>query len=146
MKTKMIAGPVFRVSPNELSFASNGSWRDIYGYKSGLEGKETCRKSDFYQIYGSGYNRLCIGSEQDPQKHSAMLRTLYPAFSVQALLNQEMIIHECADRFIEKIGTLGKTEHFSKQGLEMTMWFEIVAFDIFGEMAFGESFHAIENG
>lgn len=75
-----------------------------------------------------------------------MLRNLYPAFSVKALLEQEKIIHECVDRFVQKIGELQKDAKIATKGLDMTTWFEMVAFDIFGEMAFGESFHAIENG
>ncbi|CAO1604329.1 orf9b protein [Xanthoria calcicola] len=31
-------------------------------------------------------------------------------------------------------------------GLNMTVWFEMLAFDILGEMAFGESFHCVEAG
>jgi hypothetical protein len=75
-----------------------------------------------------------------------MLRNLYPAFSVKALLDQETIIRECVDHFNNKIKDLQKNESVVKNGLDMTSWFEMVAFDIFGEMAFGESFHAVENG
>ncbi|KAL9063654.1 MAG: hypothetical protein Q9161_009355 [Pseudevernia consocians] len=136
-------GTVFRVSPNELSFSSVASWKDIYGYKSEAEGKETHTKSDFYRMYGSGYDKLCIGSEQNPMKHSLMLRNLAPAFSTRALLDQEFIINQCVDRFIERIMGLPLR---STKGLDMTEWFGIFTFDLFGEMSFGESFKAIEQG
>ena len=139
----MMLGTVFRVSPNELSFSSVASWKDIYGYKAEAEGKETHIKSDFYRMYGSGYDRLCVGSEQDPRKHSVMLRNLAPAFSTRALLDQEAIINRCVDLFIE---TIKNTSSIPNESLDMTKWFGMFTFDLFGEMAFGESFHAIEEG
>ena len=131
------------MSPNELSFASVGSWKDIYGYKSEGEGKKTHIKSDFYKIYGSGYKASCVGSEQNPRKHSAMKKTLSPAFSTPALLDQETIIDSCVDEFLKKIGDLPDAQG---KGLDMTKWYEMATFDLFGEMAFGESFHAVETG
>ena len=32
------------------------------------------------------------------------------------------------------------------QGLNMTKWFEMVSFDILGEMAFGEGFGCVDRG
>ena len=90
-------------------------------------------------MYGSGYEKSCIGSERDPKKHSSMKRDLTAAFSTKALSDQESIIKDCIDIFIEKIGS-------EKDALDMTKWFEMVSFDILGSMAFGESFHAVENG
>ena len=140
---KFTPGTVFRVSPDELSFASITSWTDIYGHKSEAEGKETHIKSDFYKMYGSGYNKLCIGSEEDPKKHSIMKRQLSPAFSTRALLDQEATIDACIDRFLSRIANV---KDYLETGLDLTKWFEMFAFDLLGEMAFGESFHAVENG
>ncbi len=68
-----------------------------------------------------------------------MKRDLTAAFSTQALYEQEGLIGECVDRLVMKIGEASKP-------LNMTKLFEMVSFDILGEMAFGESFRAIENG
>lgn len=129
-------GPVFRVSPNELSFGSATSWKAIYG--SPGPGKLTLIKSDFYDMYGAGFDSLCIGSERDPKTHSQMKRTLSAAFSTKALAEQEDIIQRCINAFVEKVG--------SKRTLDISEWYEMVAFDILGEMAFGESFHCIAKG
>lgn len=93
-------------------------------------------------MYGSGFNSLCIGSERDPKAHNRMRKSLSPAFSTRALLEQEDIINKCVDGFVERVGRNGA----GPKGLDMTKWFEMVAFDILGEMAFGESFHCIEKG
>ncbi|KAM5458304.1 hypothetical protein MaudCBS49596_000217 [Microsporum audouinii] len=98
-------------------------------------------KSEFYDMYGSGFDSLCIGSERRPQVHSRMRKSLTPAFSTKALAEQESIVQMCIDEFIEKVGEQGTQE----KGLDMTKWFEMLAFDILGEMAFGETLHCIQN-
>lgn len=99
-------------------------------------------KSEFYDMYGSGFDSLCIGSERDPRKHAQMKKSLSAAFSTKALAQQEDIVRRCVDGFVQRLGSDGTSE----KGLNMTKWFEMIAFDILGEMAFGETFHCIENG
>ncbi|KAF2677436.1 cytochrome P450 [Lentithecium fluviatile CBS 122367] len=140
-KQHQVYGPVFRVSPSELSFASVSSWKAIYGHQP--PGKGAHVKSEFYEMYGSGYKRLCIGSERNPARHSAMKRNLTSAFSTRALLEQESIVDRCVNDFVTKIGALKSSR---TKGLNMTKWYEMISFDILGEMAFGESFHAVESG
>ena len=125
------------MSPNELSFVSVEAWKEIYGHQP--PGKKQPTKSNFYDMYGSGYNKLCVGSERNPKEHSRMKRDLTAAFSTKALTEQESIINECVDTFIMKIG-------HANEALNMTKWFEMISFDILGSMAFGESFHAVEDG
>lgn len=138
-KQHQIYGNVVRVSPNEVSFASTQSWKDIYGT---LAGKPTFIKSEFYEVFGAGFDSNCIGSERDPQVHGRMKRSLLGAFSIKSLKEQEEIIQNCIDRFLIAIGIEGKNE----RGIDLTKWFEMIAFDILGEMAFGESFGCIEQG
>lgn len=133
-----IEGPVFRVSPNELSFASVPSWKDIYGP---WPGKEPFPKSEFYDMYGAGFSTPCVGSERDPKEHSRKKRSLASSFTKKALSEQETIVQRCVNSFITKIGEEGKEE----KGLNMTDWCDMVSFDILGEMAFGESFGCVES-
>lgn len=133
-------GPVVRVSPNELSFASVESWKAIYGHRSG--GAPTPIKSEFYDIYGAGFKSLCIGSERDPHKHGQMRSMLSAAFSTKSLRDQEYLISSAVDEFIMRLGEAD----FQAQGLNMTKWYEMIAFDSVGEMAFGQSFGSIKAG
>ncbi|KAI5200803.1 hypothetical protein E4T38_06384 [Aureobasidium subglaciale] len=100
-------------------------------------------KAEFYDIYGSGFKSLCIGSERRPEKHSRMRKSLSAAFSTKALIEQEQIINSCVDQFVS---SLDQGDGASERGLNMTKWLEMIAFDILGEMAFGESFGCIESG
>ncbi|KXH53929.1 BCL4p [Colletotrichum salicis] len=133
-------GPVVRVSPNELSFATVESWKAIYGHR--VAGAPPVIKSEFYEIYGAGFKSLRIGSERDPHKHGQMRKMLSAAFSTKMLLDQEDIITKTVDAFIHGLGEDG----FKLEGLNMTKWFEMIAFDSLGEMAFGESFHSVRAG
>jgi hypothetical protein len=133
-------GPVVRVSPNELSFASVESWKAIYGHR-GL-GAPTPIKSEFYDIYGAGFESLCIGSERNPHKHGKMRKMLSAAFATKSLVEQEHIISDAVDSFITRIGA----NEGQAKGLNMTKWFEMVSFDVLGEMAFGQSFDSVKAG
>lgn len=44
--------------------------------------------------------------------------------------------------FTHKVGSLGS----SNDGIDMRKWYEMVSFDILGQMAFGESFNCVKNG
>lgn len=72
-----------------------------------------------------------------------MRRMLSSAFSTRALSEQESIVVRNIDAFIMKLGLLGGPR---TSGLDMSKWYEMSAFDILGDMAFGESFHCIDNG
>jgi cytochrome P450 len=115
------------------------SWRAIYGHAP--PGQKIAVKSEFYEIYGAGFRELCIGSERDPSKHAGMRKMLSSAFSQRALLEAEELVANTIDLFIRTIGDIGS----APEGLNMTKWYEMVSFDILGEMAFGESFGSIES-
>lgn len=132
-------GDVIRVSPNELSFASVSSWKEIYGHPTAS--RPAIPKATFYDIYGASFKSGCIGSERNPRTHGRMRKSLSAAFSTKALLEQEPIVQGVVDAFCDKLGTIGA----KPEGLNMTKWFEMVAFDLLGEMAFGEGFGAIES-
>ncbi|EUC39618.1 hypothetical protein COCMIDRAFT_10305 [Bipolaris oryzae ATCC 44560] len=132
-------GPVVRVAPNELSFSSSSSWRDIYGPRKDVE---PFVKSEFYDGGNFASESLSIVSERDPRKHAEMRRYLNSAFSDRSLKSQEPLIAECVDRLIEKLEEAGRGPH----GTNMVMWFNLVTFDIIGSLAFGKDFGGVEAG
>ena len=73
-----------------------------------------------------------------------MKSSLSIAFSTKALGEQEAIVADIVNAFIDRIGRDGGVDNLN--GLNMRKWYEMVAFDVLGEMAFGESFQCIENG
>lgn len=128
-----------RVAPNEVSFSTASSWRDIYGPRKGVG---TFIKSEFYDGGNFASESLSIVSERDPKSHAEMRKYLSSAFSDRSMKAQEPLIAECADNFIEKLGEAGK----AVGGTDMTMWFNLTTFDIIGSLAFGEDFGGVKTG
>ena len=93
-------------------------------------------------MYGSGFDSLCIGSERNPQNHRQMKSSLSAAFSTKVLQEQESIVAQVVDSFIAKV----EAHCGGFEAMNMTKWYEMVAFDVLGEMAFGQSFRSIESG
>ncbi|KEY73212.1 hypothetical protein S7711_04176 [Stachybotrys chartarum IBT 7711] len=135
-------GNVFRVGPNELSFASVTAFRTIYGNRTSAEPKSPAPKNEWYDMLGSDFGEFCVASERDPHKASQK-RALFPAaFTQKSLLEQEAKIQRCIDNFVSKLGKVGS----GTEGVNLAKWYEMISFDIFGEFAFGESFGCVERG
>lgn len=131
-------GPVVRTSPNELSFSSASSWRDIYGFR---QGHKPFIKSEFYDGGSFADQAHSIVSERDPMVHGTMRKYLSHAFSDKSLKDQEHLVSEMVDLFIDRIGTYGAEEG----GIDAVMWFNLLTFDIIGSLAFGEPFGGLES-
>ncbi|KAK2755487.1 hypothetical protein FQN54_006424 [Arachnomyces sp. PD_36] len=128
-------GPVVRTAPNELSFNTAQSWKDIYGFR---QGHQTFIKSNFYDG-GSFADRVhSIVSERDPVQHGIMRRYLSHAFSDHSLSEQEFLIAKTIDRFVQQTGVKGS------EGFDLGKGFEMMTFDIIGDLAFGETFRGVE--
>lgn len=113
-------GPVVRVAPNELSF--NSAQKDIYGHR---KGHATFIKSHFYDGGNFANQAHSIVSERDPVKHSKMRKYLSSAFSDRSLKEQEHLVIEKVDEFIDQIYKSGSTP----AGIDMTLWFNLLTFE-----------------
>ncbi|KAL2043871.1 hypothetical protein N7G274_003391 [Stereocaulon virgatum] len=132
-------GPVVRTAPDELSFNTAQSWRDIYGIR---KGHETFIKSEFYDGGNFAAEALSIVSERNPTRHSEMRKSLSSAFSDRSLREQEYLIAEVVDQFIDMLDSGGDG------GIELDLVnaFNLTTFDIIGSLAFGESFGGVASG
>jgi cytochrome P450 len=128
-----------RVAPNELSFNTAQSWRDIYGPR---KGHATFVKSKFYDGGNFANQAHSIVSERDPAKHAEMRKYLSSAFSDRSLKEQEYLVSDVIDRFIMQIERRGA----SPGGVDMTLWFNLMTFDVIGKLAFGKDFGGLDSG
>ncbi|KAI3316790.1 benzoate 4-monooxygenase cytochrome P450 [Xylariaceae sp. AK1471] len=129
-------GPVIRVAPNEVSFNTAGSWKDIYASR---HSQRTFIKSEFYDggsFAGRGVHSIV--SEREVDIHAEMRRYLSSAFSDRALNEQEDLISQSVDNFVNLLRE--RPENY-----DITKGFEMLTFDIIGDLAFGESFGAVES-
>ena len=126
-----------RTAPNELSFNTAQSWKDIYDFR---QGHRPFVKSEFYE--GGSFADQCgsIVSERNPAVHSKMRKDMSAAFSQRSLLEQESLISSVVDQFVEKLGKIGTA------GSNMVDLYTMMTFDIIGDLAFGETFQGVETG
>ena len=132
-------GLVVRTAPNELSFNTANSWKEIYGPR---QGHRPFVKSEFYKGGSFADQYGSIVSERDPAAHGRMRKYLSNAFSQQSLSEQEGLIHAIIDKCMKRI-----QEYVAKdENIDITQWFYILTFDIIGDLAFGETFQGVEPG
>lgn len=129
-------GPVVRMSPNALSFVNPQAWKDIYTHKAGK--RQLQKDPKFYGIDGFG------GGIPDDARHAREKRLLLRGFSDAALHEQEPLYAPYFDLFVKRLYEEIDGPH---NGLvDMHEWFSFVAFDIVGELIFGQSFGCLETG
>ena len=128
-----------RTAPNELSFNSAGSWRDIYGFR---QGHKTFIKSRFYDGGTFADQAHSIVSERDPVAHGKMRKYMSNAFSDRSLKTQEALINEVVDGLVRHLGTYAR----SQKAVDIVLWFNLTTFDIIGSLAFGETFEGLRSG
>ncbi|KAI0843117.1 benzoate 4-monooxygenase cytochrome P450 [Hypoxylon sp. FL0890] len=132
-------GHAVRLAPNEVSFNTSQSWKDIYGHRAG---HQVFVKGTFYQ--GGSFSLggiTSIISERRPEVHKEMRNLLASSFSERAVGEQEKIVAASVDKLVRLVGVRGS----GVNGIDLTPLFQSMTFDITGNLAFGESFGALDN-
>ncbi|TGJ78977.1 hypothetical protein E0Z10_g9784 [Xylaria hypoxylon] len=127
-------GPVVRLGPSEVDVTDVAAIKKIHRVKSDFG------KTDFYQ--GLGYRRENIIGTQDTDFHRRQRKLLSQPMSENGLKAMEPEIEEKVRLAIEKMGEEMKT----RKAVDIYKWWMFMTTDIIGQLTFGESFHALENG
>ena len=125
-----------RIAPNELSFTTPSSWKDIYGFR---KGHGVFTKSDSYDAAAFTNQARSIVNEQDPAEHARMRKMLMPGFS--SLPEQWPIINNLVDEFLAVL----KNRAGGGQPVDMTMLLGMLTFDISTSLSLGRSFGAVQS-
>ncbi|GIZ44025.1 hypothetical protein CKM354_000723400 [Cercospora kikuchii] len=128
-------GEVVRVAPNELSFSSADSYKDVYGFKKAGHGSLQ-KDEDFYTNPGT-ITRDIVNS--DDANHARMRKIFSHAFSDRSLKLQEPLFLTHIDKMISKI-----REDPSKS-YDMVKLYNCTTFDIMGDLTFGEPLGMLDN-
>ncbi|KAL3421108.1 cytochrome P450 [Phlyctema vagabunda] len=134
-------GNVVRYGPNMLSFSDPRAIQDIY------MGTDQFPKSDLYAISDiilNGEKHETLFSTRNPGRHGKMRRAYGPAFSMTAVAHLEIYVDETinffmkttTDRYANKIGPEGS--------LDIGQWMQYFAFDVLGQLVYGERHGFIE--
>ncbi|KAI1344338.1 isotrichodermin C-15 hydroxylase [Xylariaceae sp. FL0016] len=130
-------GNAVRYGPNSISFNSNTSLKDIYGFKSNV------RKAAFYDAFAHPVHNT--HNTRDKTMHARKRRVLSQAFSDSAMKQMERYILANVRSFCDQIGLGADAERKGwTNPKNMSDWCNYLAMDILGDLCFGKAFHMLE--
>ncbi|KAK9446168.1 benzoate 4-monooxygenase cytochrome P450 [Metarhizium brunneum] len=128
-------GHIIRVGPDTLSFTEMSAWRDIYG-----TGHAELPK----HIYkGSGMEDRPNIITAHSRDHHRFRKAMTPALTPEAITHEEALIKGYVDMLIEH---LHKFAQSSDPYVNVSQWYTMTTFDIFGDLCYGESFNSLATG
>ncbi|KAI5800072.1 cytochrome P450, partial [Geopyxis carbonaria] len=129
-------GPVVRLAPDTLSFATLKAAEDIYNNRA-----TPFTKSVVYHGW-IAKPRVYWSIVTAEEGHPRLRKIFAPCFHSKQLAKQERHMQRETKLMIEKIGKLGQTD----KGIDMGLWFNCLTFDVVGSLALGKSFDSLKNG
>ncbi|RYO97042.1 hypothetical protein DL765_011340 [Monosporascus sp. GIB2] len=136
-------GPVLRIAPDELSYASAQAWQDIYGQTFSDRKADLEKDRSFYMVAPNGVDSI-ITARFDV--HYRFRRLLQVPLSDRALMQQEYIIQGYVDLLIQRLHENAASKEHTHKPLDIVRWVGYTCFDVLGDLAFGESFGCLERG
>ncbi|KAL7793172.1 cytochrome P450 [Trichoderma ceciliae] len=134
-------GPILRIAPDEVTFAHEDAWRDIFHLR---KDHQPFLKDLVWWKSQPGMPDSLL-SAIDPKHHARIRSLLAPGFTPRALKEQEHILHFYANLLVERIRERVNEEPESGAVIDVVPWFNFIAFDIFGDLGFGESFNCLQD-
>ncbi|KAF2676486.1 cytochrome P450 [Lentithecium fluviatile CBS 122367] len=133
-------GPVVRIGPNHVSFASPEALVTIHGSRQAFP------KSDFYKqtvATWEGKPLLNLFSVQDVNWHSSLKKTIGGLYTKSAVLNLEPKIDTCLQLFTKKMKELTRSGNST---VDMSLWVHLFTFDCLGDINVSRNFGFMESG
>ncbi|SPQ27093.1 67ae26ce-880a-443c-9037-8ef0263fdfe6 [Thermothielavioides terrestris] len=136
-------GPVLRIAPDEVTFANAEAWNDIFQPRPGCP---QFLKDPTWWKPQPGVPQSLVNAI-DPENHAWMRKLLTPGFTPRALRGQEPFLHRYVDLLVDRLRetVLAEAAAGKEAELDIGPWFNFAAFDIFGDLGFGESFDCLQN-
>lgn len=121
-------GKEVRIAPDELSFSDARAWKDVMSYE---------KDSRFIQYPPNGAHSILTGPREE---HARFRRLLSYAFSDKGLREQEPRIKRYVDLLMDRL----REDADKPASVNVVDLYTMAVFDIVGELAWGESFHGLE--
>lgn len=135
-------GPIVRIAPNELSYADSAAWKDIYLNRPGQPVFEKNRT--WFKKSEPDEPDSIAGFDEDA--HTRYRRAFSNSFSDKSLRDQTPVVESYVDLFIKRLKEVSAKDGSPKNISDMSEWFNYFAFDLSGDLSFGESFDCLKNG
>ncbi|EXJ56724.1 benzoate 4-monooxygenase [Cladophialophora yegresii CBS 114405] len=132
-------GKVVRIQPNHVSIADDSAINAIYGHGNGF------LKSDYYDAFVS--IRRGLFNTRDRAEHTRKRKVVSHTFSAKSIGQFEQYIHGNLELFVRKWRDLATNRANPSTGyasIDALHWFNYLAFDIIGDLAFGQPFGMLE--
>lgn len=100
--------------------------------------------SDFYDAFVSIQRGLF--NTRDRAEHTRKRKTISHTFSTKSIGQFETYMHQNLDIFVRQWDTLSNNSHGQYAKIDCLHWFNYLAFDMIGDLAFGQSFGMLEKG
>jgi cytochrome P450 len=130
-------GPIVRIAPDEVTFSQPQAWNDIFVPRPG--GAQFLKDPTWWKAQPGMPESIL--SAIDVDSHAQIRKTLAPGFTPRALKGQEPFLHRYVNLLVERL----RETTADKPEIDIGPWFNFAAFDIFGDLGFGESFGCLEN-
>jgi benzoate 4-monooxygenase len=101
-----------------------------------------CR--EYYDVFVSIQRGLF--NTRDRAEHTRKRKTISHTFSAKSIGQFEVYMHQNLDLFVRQWDTLSKNAHGQYAKIDCLHWFNYLAFDMIGDLAFGQPFGMLEKG
>ena len=131
-------GKLVRIQPNQVSIADPKVIPVVYGHGTGF------LKSDYYDAFVSIQRGLF--NTRDRAEHTRKRKTVSHTFSAKSVGQFEQYIHHNLEMLTKRWDAISEKGQGSYTEFDALHWFNYVAFDIIGDLAFGAPFGMLEKG
>ncbi|KAG8626585.1 hypothetical protein KVT40_005530 [Elsinoe batatas] len=131
-------GKLVRLQPHHVSIADASAINAVYGHGNGF------LKSEYYDAFVSIHRGLF--NTRDRAEHSRKRKTVAHTFSAKSVLQFEQYMHHNLEQLTKQWDSFSKLAHGGFSKLDALNWFNYTAFDIIGDLAFGQPFGMLEKG
>jgi cytochrome P450 len=120
-----------RIAPNELSFADERAWKDIYGHRIGEHGHQD--ENEKWVVAYAGTKKAPTSLLSAPRVEHAYLRRLIShGFSDRSLRGQESMIRSHVDLLVSQLREVGRG---GQKAVNIRDWIAYTTFDIIGKLS-----------
>ena len=127
-------GPFVRFGVDELSISSPQAIKEIYAHGSAFA------KTDYYHVWQDRRQGPNLFTYRNDTDHATERRLVANAYSLTALLELEPYVDNMILLMLDKLRGFGNAK------VDMAFWLQAYAFDVIGEIAFGNPFNFMATG
>ncbi|KAI9838603.1 MAG: hypothetical protein M1819_004917 [Sarea resinae] len=131
-------GTFVRIQPDHVSVADADAIPIIYGHGNGF------LKSHYYDAFVSIYRGLF--NTRDRAEHTRKRKIVSHTFSVKSIGQFEQYMHHNLEELVRQWDKLSTSANGAYVPMDALHWFNYLAFDIIGDLAFGAPFGMLSRG